>query len=110
MCWKVPFFQYFFKGIEFESRLALTKSLDFQGIFYYAAMYTSSISCTMKTFICNSCISAIFVKPIGYRACSYFSRWSFLILFGMILCYQNITARKIKMIFIVITTIDYANL
>jgi hypothetical protein len=28
-------------------------------------------SCAMRTFVCNSCISAIFAKPIGYSSCSY---------------------------------------
>jgi len=120
------------KGRGFESRPALTKSLDFQGIFCCADMCTicallflvlfiaiiqsfihniqvllfrigivnviksspfidlsknipyfiqghsfrtqaacSCPSCAMRTFVCNSCISAIFTKPIGYCSCSY---------------------------------------
>ena len=119
------------EGRGFESRLVLTKSLDFQGIFccndmctvcallFYVLSITlfqsfihdikvllfcigivnvakgcllinlakhipnlikrhsfrtqatrSSPSCAMWTLVCNSCISAIFTKPIGYRPCS----------------------------------------
>lgn len=31
----------------------------------------SSPSCAMRTFVCNSCISAIFTKPIGNSSCCY---------------------------------------
>lgn len=51
----------------------LSKNIPYliQGHSFRTQAACSCPSCAMRTFVCNSCISAIFAKLIGYCSCGY---------------------------------------